>query len=139
MHISSSENHASRSNARKTAIPEKQTELSNRTYKRVLSDLLQIFRRGEIMPGSSSIYRITWQFIITALLLLTCSAAYAGLQNSVAAATIKTYQDNSGWKLLVNGESYFVKGVVWGYTPIGETYAYNLWSKPDDDIKKILD
>ena len=91
------------------------------------------------MPGSSSIYRITWQFIITALLLLTCSAAYAEPQNSVAAATIKTYQDNSGWKLLVNGESYFVKGVVWGYTPIGETYAYNLWSKPDDDIKKILD
>ncbi|MFZ4859135.1 MAG: glycoside hydrolase family 2 TIM barrel-domain containing protein [Desulfuromonadaceae bacterium] len=91
------------------------------------------------MPESDHIYHLKGLFIVMALLLLTGSVTHATAQESAVAATVKTYQDNSGWKLLVNGESYFVKGVVWGYTPIGENYAYNLWSKPDDDIKKVLD
>ena len=52
---------------------------------------------------------------------------------------VTTYKDNNGWKLQVNGESYYVKGVVWGYTPRGENYSYNLWSKSDDFIRKVLD
>jgi hypothetical protein len=48
-------------------------------------------------------------------------------------------QDEGGWKLKVDGEDYFVKGIVWGYTPIGENYAYNLWAKPDNEIRKVLD
>jgi hypothetical protein len=91
------------------------------------------------MPGSARTYRLKWHFIVTALLLLVCSVTHAVAQNSAVTTTVKTYQDNSGWKLLVNGESYFVKGVVWGYTPIGETYSYNLWTKPDDYIMKVLD
>lgn len=50
-----------------------------------------------------------------------------------------TYQDNAGWKLKVNGEDYFVKGIVWGYTPIGENYAFNLWANNDEQIRKVLD
>ncbi|MCF7920859.1 MAG: hypothetical protein K9N06_13190 [Candidatus Cloacimonetes bacterium] len=52
---------------------------------------------------------------------------------------ITTFQDSEGWKLLVDGEDYFVKGVVWGYTPIGENYAYNLWGNTDEQIMKVLD
>jgi len=56
----------------------------------------------------------------------------------VASDTVETVKDNNGWKLLVNGENFFVKGVVWGYSPKGENYSYNLWDKPDDFIKKVL-
>lgn len=52
---------------------------------------------------------------------------------------VTTYQDQSGWKLQVDGEDYFVKGMVWGYTPIGENYSYNLWASSDDQIRKVLD
>ena len=44
-----------------------------------------------------------------------------------------------GWKLLVNGEDYYVKGVVWGYTPRGQNYTYNLFGQSDEQIRKILD
>ncbi len=91
------------------------------------------------MPGSERTYHIKWLFIFMALTLMTCPVTKAAAGDSATTATIKTYQDDKGWKLLVNGESYFVKGVVWGYTPIGETYSYNLWSKPDEQIKKVLD
>ena len=52
---------------------------------------------------------------------------------------VTTYKDADGWKLLVHGQDYFVKGVVWGYTPIGENYAYNLYGNTDEQIEKILD
>ncbi|MFK8054313.1 MAG: hypothetical protein AB8F65_15195 [Woeseiaceae bacterium] len=59
--------------------------------------------------------------------------------NASAADVVTTYKDDAGWKLQVNGEDYFVKGVVWGYTPRGENYTYNLWGKGDDYIRKVLD
>jgi hypothetical protein len=52
---------------------------------------------------------------------------------------VETVNDSNGWKLKVNGEDYFVKGIVWGYTPIGENYSFNLWSKPESHIKKVVD
>ena len=52
---------------------------------------------------------------------------------------VTTYKDENGWKLQVNGEDYFVKGVVWGYTPRNENFSYNLYAESDDFIKKVLD
>jgi len=66
------------------------------------------------------------------LFLFTC--AFIGLGAKVA-----MQQDEGGWKLKVNGEDYFVKGIVWGYTPIGENYSYNLWANSDAQIRKVLD
>ena len=43
-----------------------------------------------------------------------------------AAEKVTTFKDDNGWKLQVNGKDYYVKGVVWGYTPRGENYNYNL-------------
>ncbi|GFO67229.1 hypothetical protein GMLC_08080 [Geomonas limicola] len=90
------------------------------------------------MFGSECICRLKWLLIAT-LLLLGCSSAFAAQQGAAEQTTVRTYRDNAGWKLLVNGESYFVKGVVWGYTPIGKNYAYSLWTKSDDEIRKVLD
>lgn len=52
---------------------------------------------------------------------------------------VTTYKDENGWKLQVNGEDFYVKGVVWGYTPRGQNYTYNLWDKGDDHIRQVLD
>ena len=55
------------------------------------------------------------------------------------ADVVKVYRDDKGWKLKVNGEDFMVYGMNWAYIPIGENYEYDLWSKPDDVIKKALD
>ncbi|MGB5398569.1 MAG: glycoside hydrolase family 2 TIM barrel-domain containing protein, partial [Gammaproteobacteria bacterium] len=52
---------------------------------------------------------------------------------------VTTYKDNNGWKLQVNGKDFYVKGVVWGYSPINENYSYNLWGQPEEFIKKVID
>jgi hypothetical protein len=72
---------------------------------------------------------------LTAALLL--SVAFAG--QAQAADVVTTYKDENGWKLQVNGEDYYVKGVVWSYSPRGQNYAYNLWGESDDFIRKVLD
>ena len=43
-----------------------------------------------------------------------------------AADVVTTKKDDSGWKLQVNGEDFYVKGVVWGYSPRNQNYSYNL-------------
>ena len=52
---------------------------------------------------------------------------------------VTTYKDERGWKLKVNGEDFYVKGMVWGYSPRGRNYEYNLWGESDDFIRKVLD
>jgi beta-galactosidase len=56
-----------------------------------------------------------------------------------AADVVTTYKDDNGWRLLVNGEDYYVKGVVWSYTPRGENYNYNLWREDEALVKKVID
>ena len=82
--------------------------------------------------------------VITAFSLLTFLLLFLFVLSGQALAAngaekVTTYKDENGWKLLVNGESHYVKGVVWGYTPIGENYSYNLWAQPEDYIKDVLD
>ena len=58
---------------------------------------------------------------------------------ALAPEKVTTYKDNNGWKLQVDGKDYYVKGVVWGYSPRGENYNFNLWGKSDEQIRKVLD
>ena len=60
-------------------------------------------------------------------------------QAQAAVDKITTFKDTNGWKLQRNGEDFYVKGVVWGYSPRGENYTYNLWGETDDFIKNVLD
>ena len=39
---------------------------------------------------------------------------------ALAPEKVTTYKDKDGWKLQVDGKDYYVKGVVWGYSPRGE-------------------
>ena len=69
--------------------------------------------------------------------LLTASLVIAFPAYAVDVVTTEKSPD--GWRLKVNGEDFFVKGVVWGYTPRNENYNYNLWGKEEDFIRKVLD
>ncbi len=75
------------------------------------------------------------------LLLIIFTLLFSFLFSSPTskANLVNTYNDSGGWKLQVDGEDYFVKGIVWGYTPIGENYSYNLWANSDEQIMKVLD
>jgi hypothetical protein len=52
---------------------------------------------------------------------------------------VSVLDDKNGQTLLVNGKPFIVNGMNWDYVPIGQNYAYNFWSQPDDFIKAALD
>jgi beta-galactosidase len=58
---------------------------------------------------------------------------------SLSAQYIKVQKDDKGWRLLDGSTPVEVKGVVWSYTPIGETYSYDLWSHTDEYVKLMID
>jgi hypothetical protein len=58
---------------------------------------------------------------------------------SVQAQYVQTQKDENGWRLLIDNKPVEIKGMVWSYTPIGENYTYDLWSKSDDFIQKMID
>ncbi|MCB2230314.1 glycosidase [bacterium] len=51
---------------------------------------------------------------------------------------VRVVSDESGDRLQVNGRDFMVLGINWDYFPIGENYAYSLWSQPDDFIEAAL-
>lgn len=73
--------------------------------------------------------------LLTVALFLAASMA----SQARAADVVTTHKDENGWKLLVNGQDFYAKGVVWSYSPRGQNYSYNLWAESDDHIRKVLD
>ncbi len=53
--------------------------------------------------------------------------------------TVSVEKDEGGFRLMVDEKPFAIKGVVWSYTPIGQKYTYDLWSKPDEFIKQMID
>ena len=80
--------------------------------------------------------RLTRVISLPTVALLVSTAFSTGAH---AADVVTTYKDDNGWRLLVNGEDYYVKGVVWSYTPRGENYNYNLWREDETLVKKVID
>ena len=87
------------------------------------------------MARTSFLNRLTRlaSLLAITLVLVAPGAAYAQANN------VETYKDEKGWKLLVDGEDFYVKGVVWGYSPRGQNYSYGLFNESDDFIRKVLD
>lgn len=53
---------------------------------------------------------------------------------------VSVVNDESGMKLVVNGEDFMINGMNWDYIPIGtNTVNANFWKKSDDVIKAGLD
>jgi len=73
-------------------------------------------------------------------ILIAIVALYAPLMSQAQAAdVVTTYKDENGWKLKVNGNDFYIKGVVWGYSPRNQNYTYNLWGESDEFIRNVLD
>jgi len=57
----------------------------------------------------------------------------------VSTKEVEIYVDEQGQQLLYHGQPYFIRGMNWGYVPIGTNYSYNFWAEPDWVIKTALD
>lgn len=53
--------------------------------------------------------------------------------------TVRVVRDATGLRLDVGGRPLMINGVNWDYVPIGENYAYSLWTQPDALIAEALD
>ena len=62
----------------------------------------------------------------------------AGPISAVSTATVRVHRDERGFKLRVDGRDFPIRGMNWGYTPIGENYRYSLWNQSDDFIRAVL-
>ena len=58
---------------------------------------------------------------------------------SAFAQYITVQKDEGGWRLMDGNRQIEVKGMVWSYTPIGETYTYDLFSHSDEYIQRMID
>ena len=70
--------------------------------------------------------------LITVLALLALSA-------SLFAQKITVEKDKYGWRILDDGNQVEIKGVVWSFTPIGETHTFSLFDQSEAYIKKMID
>ena len=52
--------------------------------------------------------------------------------------TVQVHQDTKGYKLQVDGKDFLIRGMNWGYVPVGTNYSYDLWSKPEPFIEEVL-
>ena len=73
-------------------------------------------KRVFAMAGLSFFKCINKVCSVLAVILIIC----VPLEGHAQADKVSTYKDADGWKLQVNGYDYYMKGVVWGYTPRGQ-------------------
>lgn len=62
----------------------------------------------------------------------------AGTPSAALKGTVKVHKDGRGYQILVDGEPFMIRGMNWGYIPIGTNYAYSLWTQPDELIEAVL-
>lgn len=79
------------------------------------------------------------KFIVPMLLSSLLAMGSIAAKAEAAPAQVTIIQDAQGAKLQVEGKDFLIKGMNWGAIPVGENYAYDLWSKPDSFITEVLD
>ncbi|OJT23861.1 hypothetical protein BO221_18020 [Archangium sp. Cb G35] len=68
----------------------------------------------------------------------TVAPAPASAAPSAAVQNVRVHRDERGFKLQVDGRDFPIRGMNWGYTPIGENYRYSLWNQTDTFIQAVL-
>ena len=58
---------------------------------------------------------------------------------SAFAQKVSVVKDEKGWKIMDRGQNVEIKGVVWAFTPIGETHTFSLFDQSDEYIKAMID
>src|SRR5688572_8124162 len=72
---------------------------------------------------------------IILLALVFIFGATAGIAHATEARVVS---DERGYKLQVDGKDLLVRGMNWGYSPIGTNYTYSLWAQPDAFVERAL-
>ena len=54
------------------------------------------------------------------------------------ATQVRVQKSGEGYKLIVDGKDFLIKGMNRDYFPIGTNYTYSLWEQPDSTIKEVL-
>ena len=95
-----------------------------------------LITRGEVMTKriNMKLIKTISSIFIAAIIISAPFNVHARVADKVT-----TYKDAKGWKLQVGDKDHYVKGVVWGYTPRGQNYSYNLWGQPEAFVRKVLD
>ena len=73
--------------------------------------------------------------IVRSTLLAALVSAAAAAQQP---ATVAVASSAGGLVLQVDGRDFMVFGMNWDYVPIGQNYAWDLWSQPEDVIVEAL-
>jgi beta-galactosidase len=77
---------------------------------------------------------------LIAVLIIFASSIVSVFSAEGSVGTTSTIEkDAKGYRLIVDGKPFEVKGVVWSYTPVNENFTYDLWSKPDSIIMENID
>ena len=66
------------------------------------------------------------------------AVAYAPAADAANPNVVKPVKEDGGWKLKVDGEDFFMRGMNWGVMPIGSNYSYDFWSESDEFIETTL-
>ena len=69
----------------------------------------------------------------------TAEPAATPAATSDSPLAVRVVPHEGGFKLNHNGRDLMVLGMNWGYTPAGQNYRYDLWSKPEAFIREVLD
>ena len=70
------------------------------------------------------------------IFLLCFCSYYSAIFSQAEKVTLD--KNESGIKLKVDGQDFFINGMNWDYFPIGTNYSYILWEQPEEIIKKAL-
>ena len=77
--------------------------------------------------------------VLLAVLALAAFAPPRAVADDAAPARIRVVTDATGSRLQVNDRDFMIRGMNWDYIPIGQNYAFDLFSQPDDVIVAALD
>ncbi|MFN8589009.1 MAG: glycoside hydrolase family 2 TIM barrel-domain containing protein [Candidatus Eisenbacteria bacterium] len=77
--------------------------------------------------------------VLLAVLALAAFAPPRAVADDAASARIRVVTDATGSRLQVNDRDFMIRGMNWDYIPIGQNYAFDLFSQPDDVIVAALD
>ena len=72
--------------------------------------------------------------IFSAVLII----AFAAPLSWAAEDGVKLVKGDNGWKMVVDGKDFYVKGFTWSHCPVGMKYDYDLFAEKESDIKAAL-
>lgn len=63
----------------------------------------------------------------------------SGAEDTLETGSVRVVQEAEGFYLEVEGKPFLIKGMNWGYMPVGQNYRYNLWAESDAFIEGVLE